>query len=243
MKKVVPIVIILFLLTAAGVGTYYYYQQNNKDKNLIEVSGNIEAKEVDIGAEVMGKVKELKKQEGDQVTKDEEVAKIDDRLLQAQVDQAKASLAVTQAKQDPTQIALAQASVDLAELNLTKSVVTSPIDGVVITRPYEEGEVVSPGATIYTVANLDEVSLVVYIPEDQLGKVDIGQKADVKVDSYPNRVFKGAIKKISDKAEFTPANVQTKEQRINLVFAVTISLENKDHKLKAGMPADATIRI
>lgn len=247
MKKIIPIVIILLVIVGAGIGAFYYFEQNNKEKNVIEVSGNIEAKQVNIGAEVMGRIDELKKQEGDEVKNDEEVAKINDELLQTQVDQAKAALDAAQssplASQNTTQIALAQANVNLAEQNLKKATISSPIDGVVVNRPYEEGEVVSPGATVYSVANLDEVSLVVYIPEDQLGKISLGRTADVTVDSYPGKVFKGTIKKISDQAEFTPANVQTKEQRINLVYAVTISLENKDHKLKAGMPADATIKI
>ncbi len=241
MKKVIPVVIIILVLIGAGIGAFYYYQQNNQEKNVIEVSGNIEATEVNVGSELMGRIQELKKQEGDEVAKDEEIAKIDDDLLQMQVDQAKAALDVAQTS--PTQTAIAQANLNLAEQNLKRATIYSPIDGVILNRPYEVGEVVSPGATVYTVANLDEVSLVVYIPEDQLGKISIDQTAEVTVDSYPDKVFAGNIKKISDQAEFTPANVQTKEQRINLVYAVTIILENKDHKLKAGMPADATIKI
>jgi multidrug resistance efflux pump len=93
-----------------------------------------------------------------------------------------------------------------------------------------------------TIANLDEVTLVIYIPETRLGQVQVGQKVEVEVDSFPDRVFMGEIVNIAGEAEFTPRNVQTKEERVNLVFAVKVSIPNPDHALKPGMPADATVQ-
>jgi multidrug resistance efflux pump len=92
-----------------------------------------------------------------------------------------------------------------------------------------------------TVANLDEVTLTVYVPEGQLGKVQIGQPVSVTVDAYPGRTFDGAVAHIASQAEFTPKNVQTREERVSMVFAVKVALANPDHALKPGMPADAVL--
>ena len=92
-------------------------------------------------------------------------------------------------------------------------------------------------------ADLDTVTLTVYVPEDQLGLVKIGQEVRVMVDSYPERTFHGEVVYIAAKAEFTPKNVQTKEERVTTVFAVDVKIPNPDHALKPGMPADAEILV
>jgi HlyD family secretion protein len=94
-----------------------------------------------------------------------------------------------------------------------------------------------------TIASLSEVHLNIYIPETDLGKVRLGQEAEVTIDSYPDRTFKGRVIFISPEAEFTPKNVQTKEERVKLVFRVKIKIPNPDNILKPGMPADALIRL
>jgi multidrug efflux pump subunit AcrA (membrane-fusion protein) len=92
-----------------------------------------------------------------------------------------------------------------------------------------------------TLADLDNLTLTIFVPEDQVGKVQIGQPVSVTVDAYPERVFPGTVTFIASQAEFTPKNVQTKEERVNMVFAVRVGLPNGDHALKPGMPADAVI--
>jgi multidrug resistance efflux pump len=104
------------------------------------------------------------------------------------------------------------------------------------------GEVALAGATLLTIANLDEVELTIYIPEDELNRVYLGQEVGVQVDSFPGRVFSGTVSYISQQAEFTPKNVQTEKERVNMVFAVRVRLPNSEHLLKPGMPADALIR-
>jgi multidrug resistance efflux pump len=93
-----------------------------------------------------------------------------------------------------------------------------------------------------SIANLDEVTLVVYIPENRIGQVQLGQEVEVQVDSFPDRVFVGHVASIAGEAEFTPRNVQTQEERVNLVFAVKVRIPNPNHALKPGMPADATMQ-
>ncbi len=102
-----------------------------------------------------------------------------------------------------------------------------------------QGEVVGAGSIVMTLARLDEVTLTVYIPEDQYGRIQLGQDVSVSTDSYPGEVFQGKVEYISDQAEFTPRNVQTVEGRKSTVYAVKIALPNPEHRLKPGMPADA----
>jgi HlyD family secretion protein len=166
----------------------------------------------------------------------------------AAVGVAAARLAAAQAGPRPEDVAIAQAQVEQAEAAVTriaaqiaKTTVASPIDGLVLERTIEPGEVAGAGATLLTVADLDSVTLTVYVPEAEIGLVRLGAQAQVTVDAYPGQTFAGTVSYIAMEAEFTPKNVQTREGRTNLVFAVRIDLRNADHHLKAGMPADAVI--
>lgn len=150
---------------------------------------------------------------------------------------AQAEAAVSQAEAG---LAQAQAALNGINLQIAKATVTSPIDGVLLTRNLEAGETVSPGSTLMTVGQLAEVELVVYIPEDRYGEINLGEKAEVRVDSFTGESFKGTVVHISDQAEFTPRNVQTVEGRRATVYAVKLVVPNPDFKLKPGMPADVT---
>ncbi len=146
---------------------------------------------------------------------------------QAQVDAAKA------------QVASAQAAVDLINVQLGKLTVSAPLAGVVLDKPLSVGEIAPAGSTVVELGSLDNLTLTVYIPEDQYGSVKLGQKVTVTVDSFPGQNFPGVVSNISNQAEFTPRNVQTVESRSTTVYAVKISLPNPNHDLKPGMPADA----
>lgn len=130
----------------------------------------------------------------------------------------------------------------LAELQMTAKAsherISSPIDGVVLYRSVEPGEVVAPGAPLVTVANLDDLTLTVYVPEDRYGQITLGAEYPVTVDSFANEVFTGTVSHIADKAEFTPRNVQTTDSRRTTVFAIRLDLSAASGKLKPGMPAD-----
>ena len=94
-----------------------------------------------------------------------------------------------------------------------------------------------------TLGDLDQVTLTVYVPVNRLSYVNIGQEVAVSVDSFPKRTFAGTVVAIADEAEFTPRNVQTQEERVNMVFAVEVRIPNPDHALKPGLPADAAIVV
>jgi len=137
----------------------------------------------------------------------------------------------------------AAASRDLLKKAIADSTITSPTAGIVTNKAIEQGEFVGPGTTLVTIADLSEVYLNIYVTEIELGKVRLGQEAEVSIDSYPGRTFKGTVSFISPEAEFTPKNVQTKEERVKLVFRVKIQVPNPENILKPGMPADALMQV
>ncbi len=161
-------------------------------------------------------------------------------VAQAQVDGLKMGATEEQSAAAAAQVQVAQAALEALVVQSDKLTLTAPISGLVLERPFHEGEVAAPGMPLVTLADLDRVTLTVYVSENRLGQVQIGQQVRVKVDAYPDRAFDGAVTTIASEAQFTPKNVQTQEDRVTMVFAVTIALPNLGHELKPGMPADAT---
>jgi multidrug resistance efflux pump len=152
---------------------------------------------------------------------------------QGAVDQAQ--IAVDQAQRGVDQ---AQASLDLLDAQIAKLVVYAPMDGIILTRNVEPGEFVQPGATTFAMADLNNITITVYVPEDRYGQIKLGQQADVTVDSFPGETFAAEVIHIADQAEFTPRNVQTVEGRSSTVFAIKLSVTDSEGRLKIGMPAD-----
>lgn len=140
---------------------------------------------------------------------------------------------------------LDRATWDLAriKLDIEHSTLTSPVSGVVLVKANEIGEVVLPGATVATVAAIDEVWLKGYVGESDLGRIKLGQKVEVTTDTFPGKIYVGRITFISARAEFTPKNVQTKEERVKQVYRVKITIPNPHQELKIGMPAEGYILV
>jgi len=136
----------------------------------------------------------------------------------------------------------AQAARDLFAKSVADCLITAPVDGVVTSRPARVGELVGPGTTVMVVTDLDPVSLMIYVSETELARVKLGATAEVRIDAARSRVFNGRVTYISPTAEFTPKNVQTREDRVKLVFGVKLELGNEDRALKPGMPADAVLK-
>ncbi len=161
------------------------------------------------------------------------------KVAQAALAQAKAGAPESKVAVLKANLAQTQSRLDTLAAQREKFSLAAPTDGVVVSRPVHLGEVALPGVTLLTIADLNTVKLTVYVPESQYGQLQLGQQVSVMVDTFPNQIFTGTVDFISDEAEFTPKNVQTKEERVNLVYAVKITLPNPDGKLKPGMPADA----
>ena len=162
-------------------------------------------------------------------------------VAQANLDMARVGASDEQIEVARTNLDQARAALDALEVERQKYTLQAPIAGTVVERIAHEGEMALPGTTMMTLANLDAVDLTVYVPEPDVGKVGLGQPVKISVDTFPDEVFPGEVIWISDQAEFTPKNVQTKEERVNTVFAVKVRIPNPDHKLKPGLPADAVL--
>ena len=137
----------------------------------------------------------------------------------------------------------AQSQVEILRLQLQKTHICSPITGMVLERSVEAGEVIFPGIVAMTIGDLRSPWVRVYIGEPDIGRVRIGQQASVATDAYPNRKFPGTLRYIASEAEFTPKNVQTRAERIKLVYEARVYLSNEEGILKPGMPADVTLRL
>jgi HlyD family secretion protein len=326
-KKIIPIALVL-VAAAATLTWWTHFRNSGEDPDLIFVSGNIEATEVDLAFRIGGQIELFPLEEGDRVKAGEPVAELDTDTLKALRGAARAAIAAAKAQLDELEkgprveeiemararlkaaksrlknakseydrhkplynggaisastidaremaLRVARAELDSAaerlreleagtreekkraaratlerarwelkkiELDIEHSVVCSPINGVVMLKSNEVGEVVLPGATIGTVARVDEVWLKGYVGEKYLGKLKLGQEVEVTTDSFPGKIHRGRVTFISPKAEFTPKNVQTLEERIKQVYRVKVTIPNPDRELKIGMPAEGYILL
>ena len=141
------------------------------------------------------------------------------------------------------EIARSKASLALIDTQLADTVVASPVDGVVLVKAADAGEVLAPGTAVVTVGDIDHPWVRGYINETDLGKVKIGSQARVTTDSYPGKVYHGRVTFIASEAEFTPKQIQTQQERVKLVYRVKVEVGNPGRELKSNMPVDAEILL
>ncbi len=156
------------------------------------------------------------------------------------------TLEIARLEVDVQTATLREARSSLAEQQryLDEMTVRAPAPGTVLVRTIERGEWVQPGSPLFTMVDLGQLYLKVYVPEPEIGKLALDRPARVYVDAFPQRFFPARVSKIASEAEFTPKNVETREERVKLVFAVELALaENPGGVLKPGMPADAVVRL
>ena len=247
MKKI----IILILIPLAGLLPGCGFTAGKPDG-----SGTIECTQVQVSPQVAGRIAKLPPQEGAALKKNDLVAQLDPTDYELKRDEARATAKIaeadlkriqqvfenksaTQKQMDDARTAydLAIAKLAIVEKAVSDCTVKAPMDGVVTVRSREEGEFANVGTPLITLSRLDEVWLSVYVPEDRLGRVKLGQPARVKIDG-DKTVYNGTVTFISPEAEFTPKNVQTPDERAKLVYRVKITLPNPDGVFKPGMPAD-----
>ncbi len=137
----------------------------------------------------------------------------------------------------------ARASLAASEERLKDTMIYAPIKGVVLRKHVEAGETVASGTPVVTIGDLEHPWIKVYVKEDRLGQVRLGQKAKIAVDTFKGKTYEGIVTYISSEAEFTPKNVQTQEERVKLVFGVKVRVKNVNDELKPGMPADVRIEL
>jgi len=160
----------------------------------------------------------------------------------AEAAQARVSAARTQLSAAEGQLGAARAALDVLEVQRAKLTLSAPSDGTILTRAVEPGEVVGPAATLLVLGRLDAPRITVYVPEDRVGEIAIGARADVAVDTFPDERFAATVAHVDSRAQFTPRNVQTGKGRRTTVFAVRLDVVDPRDRLKPGMPADVTFR-
>jgi len=167
---------------------------------------------------------------------------------QAAVQTAEANRIEVRRKQQELTARRAEIERNAAQAGMTRTqiadaVVTAPIDGVVLVKAAEAGEVIAAGSTIVSLGDLEHPWLRAYINETDLGRIKVGGKARLSTDSFPGKVYEGHISFIASEAEFTPKQIQTKEERVKLVYRIKIEVDNSQHELKNNMPVDAEILL
>jgi HlyD family secretion protein len=141
------------------------------------------------------------------------------------------------------EIAKNRAQAGITKTQIDDTVIIAPIDGVVLVKPAEAGEVIAAGTTVASLGDLDRPWLRAYINETDLGRVKLGQRAKLSTDSFPGKTYEGVVSFISPDAEFTPKQIQTKEERVKLVYRIKIEVDNSHHELKDNMPVDAELLL
>jgi multidrug resistance efflux pump len=213
----------LVALVVMSAGGYWLYVTRPwiATGDRLVASGTLEADEVLVGTEVNGRIVGLAR-EGEAIQAGQVVAQLDDSLIQLQMRQVDSA----------TQQQLA--------IQADRYQLRSPISGVVTRVPVHTGEVAAAGQTVVAVADLNSMEMMAYVLERDLGRVKVGQEVAISTDPFPGRTFNGVVTSTNQRAEFTPRNVQTQRDRLNLVFGVKIRVDNPQGALKPGMPADAT---
>lgn len=253
-KKLLIIGIVLAVVIVVGYGAFFAMRYFGGG---LSGSGTIEVTEVVVSSKVTGRITKLNVDEGSNVNVGDVLALVETQDYQAQLDnaQAKYKLAKNELKRNTEMYATrsisadqldtsranfeaASATLTLAQNQLSYTTIVSPIKGSILTKAIEQGELAVPGTPIVTMANLDEVKLMLYVGETMVGKLKLGDPVKVTVDSLSKKAFMGKISYISDKEEFTPKPIQTREERTTYVYRIKVIIPNPDHDLKPGMPAD-----
>lgn len=258
-KKIIPLAVVIAVITLS-VLYFEVFRYIGEDENRIEGSGTIEVTEIDISSKLAGRIIAITRDEGEPVKNGEVLVRIAYDELDAQrlsiianLNNAKKNMERVRelyssgsvSKKDfdnmETLYRVAKAGYDQINAAIDNAVIASPIDGVVLEKNLEIGEIAFPGTPVLTVADIKDTWIKIYINEMQMGRVKLGQKAIITIDSFPDKKFTGKVVSISNKAEFTPKTIQTKDERVKLMFAVKIAVPNTDQLLKPGIPADAYI--
>ncbi|MDR1851076.1 MAG: efflux RND transporter periplasmic adaptor subunit [Propionibacteriaceae bacterium] len=253
----IPVRIAVLVLLLAGGGYWWWASSNSAPADQATVlTGTLEANEYQIAPAIAGQVKELKVAEGDKVEEGQVLAELDPMALELQVEQAQqgvtvAKAALTNAKNDDdstkadidsakAKVEQAQAAVKLAKAQLAYATVKAPASGTVTSVSTNVGQTASPAKTMLVISQSDQLFARVYVQETDIGNVKVGQAATGTTDSSTD-TFSGKVTFVASEAQFTPNTIQTKDQRVKLVYEVRVQLDDSSGTLKPGMPVDVTL--
>ena len=257
MKRRLPIVILVVVLAVVAYLGWTYLSGNGAASSALGGSGTIETDQIALTPQVSGRILTGPAEEGVAVKKGDVLFTLDATLLNLAADQAKAGIDAAKANLTNTKnksghtkadVAAAQAQLDQARLALKMAqaqvayaTIASPIDGVVSSIAAKVGENASPGSTLAAISDPSKLTVTIFVPETEIGQVKVGQNGTLTTDSG-TKTFHVSVVFIATQAEFTPASVETKDQRTKLVYQVKLSITDADSSLKPGMPADVVLQ-
>lgn len=233
-KRIVPIVVIVVLLVLA------YVVKTTLFKNKFLYAGTVEVTKVDIPARVSSVISERPVKEGQVVNKGQTLVQLSCEDIKIAYDLAKSNY--DRSYRLFRSGSIAQEAYDQVknkkedtELRRSWCDIVAPLKGTVLTTYHEPGEMVNPGVKLLTIGNLEEVYAYFYLPHDEISKLKMEQKVKARVPELNEKEFSGVVSYINPEAEFTPKNVQTRDERTRLVYAVKIYFTNEEGILKPGM--------
>lgn len=254
MKKVLPILAII-VVAAAAVAVWFTLNGRSAATEALGGTGTIEATNVNVASQASGRIMSVGVKSGDIVKKGAVLFRIDPTLADYQVRQAQAGVKAASATlkyakdndkskaeiaQDRAQLDQARIALKMAQVQAGYSVVKAPIDGVAIDVAANSGELASPGQTLAVLGDVMQLTVSVYVPESRIGQVKVGQSGTLTIDSA-SQPFQCKVTSVASQAEFTPSSIETKDQRVKLVYEVKLSVSDPSGTLKPGMPADVKL--
>ena len=241
MKK--PLILILVLAAAAGAALKLTVFRSE-----FRYAGTLEATKVDLSAQLFSRIDAVVPQEGDRVKAGQELVrlvcddiKVADQLARVNYDRSFRLFKEGTLSQE--QMDQVKSRKDDADVRLGWCDIRSPIDGTVLSRYHEPGELVNPGVKLLTLANIQDIWAYIYVPQTEVARLKPGMTLTGRLPELGDRVFEGVILKINDEAEFTPKNVQTRQERERLVYGVKVSFRasNAQETLKPGMTVEVSL--
>lgn len=258
MKRIAQVLAIVAVLAAAGYFGWNYYSTGGGAANGLSGSGTIETVQIAITPQVSGRIVEAPAEEGVVVKKGDVLYRLDTAVADLQVSQARAGVDAAKANYDQVrddgsssksekaaakaQLDQAKAALKMAQLQAGYGSITSPIDGVLTSLAARAGENAAPGSTLAVVSDPTSLTVTIYIAESQIGSVKVGQTGSLTTDSTGAKTYRAQVVFIGSQAEFTPASIETKDQRVKLVYQVKLRITDPDAALKPGMPADVVLQ-
>jgi HlyD family secretion protein len=255
-KRIIGIVVVVVVAVAGYFGYQKYFGAASAANTALGGSGMIETTQIAITPQMAGRIIESPPNEGLAVKTGDLLYRLDPSTAKLGVDQARAGQKAaaanySQVKKDSgsnyadraaakAQLDQANIAVKMAQVQEGYTVIRSPLDGTIANVVAKVGENAVPGNTMAVVTNPAQLTVAIYIPENRIGEVKVGQPGTVTTDS--TRSYKVEVAFIGSQAEFTPASIETKDQRVKLVYQVKCRVINPDSSLKAGMPADVVLK-
>jgi HlyD family secretion protein len=255
MKRILPIIAVMAIVAAGAYGIWWWMSGTSAASNGLGGSGTIEATSVSVSSQTSGRIIATKVKTGDSVKKGAVIFLLDGSMAAMQVQQAQAGQSAAEATlrydkdhdkssaqlaQDRAAIDQAVVAVKMAKLQQSYATVTAPISGVALDVPATTGEMASPGQTLAVLGDVNHLTVAIYVPEDQIGQVKVGQKGTLTTDSSTKK-FDCRVTSVASQAEFTPSSIETKDQRVKLVYQVQLDVADPSGTLKPGMPVDVNL--